>query len=145
MMKRADGRIGHVKKHETSKEVLSPGSKLQNLLQKFNRSWRRNPGNGPGRINSRRLSLKLNMALKITPSNRGMNRFLGLSKSQAASMGWAPPTSTQQATSVQGTSSTRQGHKLQATRDPRSVIFVSLSPHKVLWPKDRGPLAGFLP
>ena len=31
---------------------------------------------------------------KITPSNPGMNKFLGLSKSQAASMGWAPPTST---------------------------------------------------
>jgi hypothetical protein len=58
--------------------------------------------------------LKLGMALKITPSNHGMNRFLGLSKSQATSMGWAPPTRTQQSTRVQGTSSTRQGHKPQA-------------------------------
>ena len=94
MMRKAVGRIGHVKKHETSKEVLNPGSKLQNLLQKLNRSWRRNPGDGPGRINSRRSSLKLDMAQKITPSNPGMSRFQGLSKSQAASMGWAPPTST---------------------------------------------------
>ena len=82
-MKRADGRIGHVKKHETLKEVLSPGSKLQNLLQKFNRSWRRNLDNGLGRINSRRSSLKLNMALNITPSNHGMNKFLGGPRPQA--------------------------------------------------------------
>ena len=109
-MKRADGRIGHVKKHETLKEVLNPGSKLQNLLQKFNRSWRRNPGNGPGRINSRRSSLKLDMAQKITPSNPGMNRFLGLSKSQAASMGWVPPTST------------HHGHRLHAVKEQATRI-----------------------
>ena len=38
VMKRAGGRIGHVQKHETLKEVLNPESKLKILLQKFNQS-----------------------------------------------------------------------------------------------------------
>ena len=136
-MKRADGRIGHVKKHETLKEVLNPGSKLQNLLQKFNRSWKKNLDNGLGRINSRRSSLKLNMALKITPSNHGMNKFLGGPRPQARTR--------PQATSAQGTSNKLIGHKPQAWGGSRPQARGSRSLHKVLQPSDRGPLAALLP